>query len=267
MSGSVTLARRIEHSDARGACDAVAAMASLRPEHGATFEAMAGGFAVYGGVGSPLSRARALGMQGPVSEDELIRLESFYQVRGLPTRFELCPYADPSLFAIVGQRGYRVTGFANVFVLDPAAVPDTRSPPRDLRVRQVDSSDALGWSRLIGQGFGEPEPSLMTIEIGLAQFGRPDVACFQAELGGMPIGGGVVGFDLGAGFLFAGSTHPDHRGHGAQTALIAARVAHARAHGCDLVSVVSSAGSGSQRNIERAGFRVLYTRVSMERAA
>lgn len=260
------VARRIEHSDARGACAAASAMAALRPEHGATSEAFAGGFAVFGGVGSPLSRARAVGMSGPVSEDEVARLESFYRERGMAARFELCPYADPSLIAIAGQRGYRVTGFVNVFALDANAVPDTVRPRPDLLVRQVDAPDALAWSRLIGQGFGEPEPSSMTIEIGLAQFGRPEVACFQAELAGVPIGGGVVGLDGGAAFLFAGSTHPDHRGHGAQTALIAARVAFARARGCDLVSVVSSAGSASQRNIERAGFRVLYTRASMERA-
>jgi hypothetical protein len=32
-------------------------------------------------------------------------------------------------------------------------------------------------------------------------------------------------------------------------------------HGCDLAMIVTVPGSGSQRNAEREGFRVAYTRV------
>ncbi len=221
-------------------------------------------------------------MSGPVSDGELDRVEEFYRSFGLPTRFELCPYADPTLVAATARRGYRLTGFINVFVRalgdrDPSehgpergALPlhganaDADVRPGSVRVRRIDKREGTAWARLVGQGFGESEPSAMTIDLGLAQLDREHVACFQAEIEGLPVAGGVLSVDDGIAFLFAGSTLAGQRGRGAQTALIAARVAYARDIGCRLVSVAASAGSSSQRNIERAGFRLSYTRASLE---
>ncbi|HSO74006.1 MAG TPA: hypothetical protein VLU47_04145 [Blastocatellia bacterium] len=39
-----------------------------------------------------------------------------------------------------------------------------------------------------------------------------------------------------------------------------ARLAFAVENGCDLAMVATQPGSGSQRNVERQGFRVVYTR-------
>jgi hypothetical protein len=48
-------------------------------------------------------------------------------------------------------------------------------------------------------------------------------------------------------------------------ALLQARLAAARRAGCDLAVVGTSPGSDSQRNIERAGFTLAYTKVIMVR--
>ncbi len=45
-----------------------------------------------------------------------------------------------------------------------------------------------------------------------------------------------------------------------QTALIAVRIAEAEAAGCDLVCSQAAFGSPSQRNLERAGLSVAYTK-------
>jgi hypothetical protein len=45
-----------------------------------------------------------------------------------------------------------------------------------------------------------------------------------------------------------------------QTALVRARLAVAAAARCDLATLNADPGSGSQRNAERQGFRVVYTR-------
>jgi GNAT superfamily N-acetyltransferase len=61
--------------------------------------------------------------------------------------------------------------------------------------------------------------------------------------------------------LFAGaSTIPEARGQGAQQVLLEARLRHAAETGCDLAMIVTEPGGGSQRNAERAGFRIAYTR-------
>jgi len=262
MSAGQALASRIELGDARGAEASAHALSALRPESPAVTSSVAGGVAIFAGIDSPLSRARGLGMCGAVSEGELDALDAFYRSRALATRFELCPYVDASLIAAIGPRGYRLTGFVSVFVRDL-----TQPLPVDgaVHVRRVAKGEGLAWSRLVGQGFGHEEPSAATIDLGLAQLDRDAVACFVAELDGTPVAGGVAAIDAEIAFLFGGSTLPAHRGRGAQTALIRARLDHARAAGCKLACVASSAGSASQRNIERAGFRVVYTRASFER--
>jgi hypothetical protein len=45
-----------------------------------------------------------------------------------------------------------------------------------------------------------------------------------------------------------------------QGALLSERLRYARTHGCDLAMMVAEAGSESQRNAERKGFRIAYTR-------
>ena len=67
---------------------------------------------------------------------------------------------------------------------------------------------------------------------------------------------GALGMHDGVA-LFAGvSTVPAARGLGAQAALLGARLAYARDHGCTVAMMVASVGSTSQRNAERNGFRV-----------
>jgi hypothetical protein len=48
-----------------------------------------------------------------------------------------------------------------------------------------------------------------------------------------------------------------------QSALIAARLAAATAAGCHLAMACTAPGTASQRNYERAGFRVAYTKAML----
>jgi GNAT superfamily N-acetyltransferase len=56
------------------------------------------------------------------------------------------------------------------------------------------------------------------------------------------------------------ATIPELRRRGLQAALMAVRMRYAFEHGCDLAMMVAEAGSGSQHNAERQGFRIAYTR-------
>jgi predicted acetyltransferase len=64
----------------------------------------------------------------------------------------------------------------------------------------------------------------------------------------------------GVALLAGASTIPADRGQGAQRAVLSARLRHAADSGCDLAMMVAEPGSASQRNAERHGFRVAYTR-------
>jgi GNAT superfamily N-acetyltransferase len=62
--------------------------------------------------------------------------------------------------------------------------------------------------------------------------------------------------------LFAGAAAvPEMRRRGLQGVLLEARMRYAFEQGCDLAMMVAEAGSESQRNAERQGFRVAYTRM------
>ncbi|MFO0747824.1 MAG: GNAT family N-acetyltransferase [Myxococcota bacterium] len=257
--------RRIEAADADGALASVRALAALRPGQGVVAERLAGGLVAYGGPGSPINRGRAFGMDGPVAAVELDAVVAFYRSRGLTAHLEVAPFADPSLVDGLAARGFAFAGFVHVLTL--AGDGAVASPAAGRRWpsgawRRATRADA--WARLVGQGFGEDAPSATTMDLGRVVFELPEAACFQADLGGVPAGGGALRVADGVGWLFAGSTRPDQRGRGVQSALIAARVAHARAAGCDIVAVATRAGSASQRNLERAGFRVAYTRAALE---
>jgi len=65
---------------------------------------------------------------------------------------------------------------------------------------------------------------------------------------------------------FADATLPGLRCRGVQGALIEARLAQALAGGIDLAMAVTEPGSAVQRNHERAGFRLAYSRAILARA-
>jgi GNAT superfamily N-acetyltransferase len=84
--------------------------------------------------------------------------------------------------------------------------------------------------------------------------------CFLAEVDGKPGAAGVLSLHEGVA-LFAGSaTVPELRHRGLQTALLHERMRYAFDHGCDLAMMGALPGSESQRNAERKGFRIAYTR-------
>ena len=61
--------------------------------------------------------------------------------------------------------------------------------------------------------------------------------------------------------LRGAATVPELRRRGLQSALLQERMRYAFRHNCDLAMMVAEAGSNSQRNAERTGFRVAYTRM------
>jgi GNAT superfamily N-acetyltransferase len=86
------------------------------------------------------------------------------------------------------------------------------------------------------------------------------VSPFFAELDGRPIATGALAMHDDVAILAGASTIPSARNKGAQRALLEARLRHAAENGCDLAMMATLPGSTSQRNAERRGFRIAYTR-------
>ena len=253
------LARRIEAAEAgklRGC--------SVTPP-GAAFLEIAGGCAIFVGADSPLTQAVGIGLSGPVSRAEVDALEAFFRCRGAGVSIDFCPLADPSFLEALGGRGYRVTEFNNVLVKNLGGAEIVFAP----RIRRAIPAESDLWSYTVGRGFFE-QPTLTSdeMDVGRAIFGMPGALCYLASASnGEPAGGGALWVRDGLAILFADSTIAAFRRQGLHRELIAARLNEAIALGCDLATASTLPGSTSQRNFERLGFQVVYTKITLGRDA
>ena len=260
------LARRIELAEAQAAVECAEALERFRPGSGAAVRRVAGGFAVYCGKNSPITQAVGMGLDGPVSTEELSRLEEFYRTRGEPVRVETCPLADTSFIELFGQRGYRVTEFSNVMarpVSDDETCPE---PPEGVTIEKIGKDQIDVWTLTVSEGFADKFPvSQELLEVMKMFASGPKTECYLARVDGKIAGGGTLALHDGVAGLFGASTLPVARRRGVQTALLQRRLARASQAGSDLAVSLAQPGSISQRNIVRQGFQVLYTRVKFER--
>ena len=266
LFADLALAQRLEGRDAWGNAQCAQAYARLYPEVEALALPVAGRYAMYAGPDSPLTQAIGLGMNGPVAAADLDQMEEFYRARSTAVHVELCPLADPSLPALFAERGYRVEEYSNVLAR-PLRSNELDAPVQtEVSVRLPLQEEAELWARTVAAGFADDDalpPSLLPLF--LTFFDMPTTTCFLASLHGQPAGGGVVAVYEGVAALFATSTRPEFRNRGVQTALLRARLAFAVGAECDVAMVITEPGSTSQRNAERQGFRVMYTRSKMLR--
>ena len=250
-----SLARRIEAAEAANARGCTVAYPS------AAVLDVGGGCAIFAGADSPLTNAVALGLNGPVSAGEISALENFFQCRGAHTAIDLCPLADPGFLHELGRRGYRPTEFNNVLVKRLAGTEIAFTP----RIRRALPDEADLWSYTVGRGFFE-QPHLTTeeMDVGRAIFAMPSAMCYLSVAEhSEPAGGGASAIYSGLATLFADSTIARFRKLGLQRELIAARLNEALAQGCDMATASTEAGSASQRNYERMGFEVAYTKLTL----
>jgi len=260
----LALARRLEMAQAWRGVRGARAHQELHPTLPIQVEPLAGGYLIYTGDGMPINRAVGLGVHGPVTPADLDLAEQFYRRRNLPPRIDVCPLADGSLLELLRLRGYRLEKFYSV-LLYPLSEPAALNPaPAGIRVSRAGPDDAELWLKTVAQGFEETDsPTQATLDILAPNFYTSHAACFFAWIDGQPAGGGGMYVHEGVAEFGGASTRPEFRRQGVQTALLYARLAAARVQGCDLAMALTSPGSASQRNIERVGFRLAYTKATL----
>jgi hypothetical protein len=246
------LARRIEAAEAANArgCGALPGSSSIE---------VAGGCAIFAGADSPLTQAVGIGLNGHVTLREIIAMETFFRERGAKVSIDLCPLANPDLLPVLADRGYRATQFNNVLVKRLAGTEIV--PTTSVRLAMPEEADL--WSHALGRGFFEvPELTNEEMDIGRAIFAMPGAMCYLAlSDSGEPAGGAAASIRSGLMTLFADATVRGYRGSGIHRNLISTRLNEAVAQGCDMATASTAPGSGSQRNYERMGFEVVYTKV------
>lgn len=248
------LARRLE------AAETANAMGCSNQPGGEILQA-GGGCAIFAGAHSPLTQAVGLGLDGPVRESEIWAIEDFLRRRGARVSIDFCPLADPGLLEVLSRRGYRAMQFNNVLVKRLPGTEILLTP----RVRRAVPGESDLWSHTVGCGFFDlPELTTEEMDVGRAIFAMPGALCYLATPeGGIPAAGAALAVRAGLATLFADSTIAASRRRGLHRELIEARLNEGIAQGCDMATASTLPGSASQRNYERLGFEVVYTKVTL----
>ncbi len=132
-----------------------------------------------------------------------------------------------------------------------AVEPRAGALPPSVVVVGPEERDAV--AAVCAAGFGSDLPQWWT-----APLGRPGWTQVLRLEEGLPVAAAGLHVADGVARLGAATTVPTARGRGAQTALIAARLALAAAQGARLATATAAPGSGSLRNLLRAGFTERY---------
>jgi hypothetical protein len=220
---------------------------------------VAGAPVIFAGPGLPVNRAVGLGMHGPVTATDLDEIEAFYDERRAPCVIDLCPLAHPSLLRLLESRGYYLRAWMSMLFLPLPSAPVALNPA--LRITRATPAEADLWLATSARGFDESdEIAPSTLRVLAPNFYAKNAHSYFAWLGDTAIAtGGMYPYN-GVVELGGASTVVAYRQQGAQTALIQQRLDDAHTLGCDLAAVLTDPGSASQRNMQRRGFQLAYTR-------
>lgn len=238
---------------------------SLRPDGPAVSMDVAGGAAVYVAPGSPLNQAAGLGMDMAVASYEIAELERFFSERETAAVVVVCPMAHPSLLETLAHRGWVADGFENVLVRELAEQDAHVTDAHGIEITEVRTAEERKqWAWIAANGFCAPfDPPTAQLQLATIAAHRRGARLFIAHVDGAPAGTGELSVQDGIAWLSADATLPQFRAMGVQSALQSRRLAMAAQCGCALAVSETSPGSASQRNMERHGFRVAYTRVDL----
>jgi GNAT superfamily N-acetyltransferase len=244
-------------------------MAALRSEVGVGWLPVAGGRAIFTGSGFFSNRALGMGLRGPVGHREFESVETFYATRGAPSEIEITSTVDRSLLSLLGEHGYRLVRFRNVYAqaLHPRKTAGTAPAvsSKTAVIHEVDASNAEAWSTTLLDGFGYTRHADRERVETWNRMVRslPAVTALVARIDGIPAGAASVMVLRSTAVLGGAATLPPFRRRGVHRALIEARLAAAARAGCDLAIVTADPGSISGRNAERTGFTLVCNHAGM----
>ena len=220
-----------------------------------------GACAVFDGIGSPVTQTFGLGIFEELTAASLDVIERFFLDRGAQVDHEVSPLVGVAALSLLCSRQYRPIEISNV-MYRPAEKPAAEGHG-NIRVRVTGPEEAQLWTDTSAKGWTHEHPELLGffLQATAISSAREQSPCFLAEFDGQPGAAGVLCMHDGVALFGGSATIPELRRRGLQAALLQERMRYAFDHGCDLAMMVAEAGSDSQRNAERMGFKIAYTRL------
>lgn len=259
----LALSRRLERAEGYACIQYVEARRKLFPDSGAEWMECAGTYAAFDGVESPLTQTFGLGLFEDLSVGALDTIEHFFLEHEAPVRHEVSPFAGVAALELLCDRGYRPVEVSSVLRRTVELPAETQS---DVTVRLIGSEEAQVWSNTSARGWSDEHPEFrdFLLDLGAIIAAGEHSLCFLAEQDGTPGAAGVMCIHDGIALFGGAATVPEMRRRGMQAALLRERMRHASEQGCDVAMMVTQPGSDSQRNAERSGFQIAYTRTKWQ---
>jgi GNAT superfamily N-acetyltransferase len=254
------LAAKLESAEAANQVEFVLSHNRLVADSQARFQKIGSGFAIFAGIDSPLTQIFGMGLDGEASVEKVIELEEFYKRDQAPVNAEVCHLSDIGLSRMFIERGYQISEFSNVLLRrireDDGSEVSAINDIRKVKEEEIDRVAAV-----VTEGFLETKDIPESfVEIFQVCFHQTNCSFFAAFKDNAPVGGGSV-FLINDIAIFGGaSTLPAFRNRGIQTDLLKTRLNYAHSKGCNWAMVTTLPGSVSQKNVERQGFQVVYSR-------
>lgn len=205
------------------------------------------------------------GMSGPVTASDLLAIER-EPPNGFPELY-VNEYAHDSAWDVIEKEGYTEIRSISHFARDLSQDTALQQIFGDVVISTVPHDQNSDFVAASVDGFrdGDRRPSLLALLAeSAARRTRTDTTLFFATVNGSLAGSAALACmtvdDEGTkiGNLYIDSTLPAFRGKGVHQALLQARLQAAKGAGCKYVIATARVGSGSARNIEKAGLQRVF---------
>lgn len=255
------LARKLETAESLNQVEFVRSHNRLFKDSQARYQKIGSSYAIFAGVDSPLTQIFGMALDGDASVEQVIELEEFFKQFNAPVNIEVCHLSDLNLSRMLVERGYQIIEYSNV-LLRQINLEDRFEVSANNNIRKVTADEIDEVGAVVIEGFFENnEVPFLFNEVFQACLVQPNCTIFAAfKNEGRPVGGGSVFLMDDIALLGGASTLPAFRKQGIQTDLLKARLAYAQGQGCHWSMVTTEPGSISQKNVERLGFQVIYSR-------
>ena len=260
------LSQRLERTEAVSNAEFVEARAKMFPESRAEWTEIGGAYVMYDGAESPLTQTFGLGVFDEISAAELELIEAFFKNHDAPVFHEVSPLADVSLVALLNERNYQPIELTSVMFQEVENSTLNLPINQNIKTRIIEAGEEKLWAQTSANGWASEMEGLAEFmyEFGQISASGKGGYPFLAELEDQPIATGMLFISEDVALLAGASTIPEGRRRGAQLALLNARLRFAAEKGCKLAMMCALPGSQSQKNAEKQGFRIAYTRTKWQ---
>ena len=260
----LALARQLEATEAYACAQFAKSRRELFPGCNSDWIEIGGASVVFDGPDSPITQTFGLGLFETLTPEILNDIECWFTSRGASVQHEVCPLIGVEALALLCARGYQPIEIASVLY---QPIPGTASHDPGYPVELITADQARLWSDISARAWSHDHPEFIEMlqDFGVIIAARANSFCFLAytdENGdAVPAAAGALSINRGVALFSGAATLPQFRRRGLQSALLAERLRYSYAAGCEVAMIAAEAGSESQRNAERNGFRIAYTRI------